>query len=230
MVACRSIPGTVAPNGADHRRSLQGYDELIMSYIESRRLLAPAGSCRWATPVSPARPADRRGSAGHWRHQLTGSGAVIEIQLRRPLSAAERTALEWAVSRYGDYLGADGHGGAGADGLMVDRRVRARVRTGRDGDSGPLLRPVGTETAASIAWRVAAPPGPDGAAVQSGTRPVPSPEGLRASAAEGPCSCGSGQGWRAGSAGSAGYQDRSLPPGQTEGHTAPFARRMVTVG
>ena len=85
---------------------LQGYDELIMSYSESRRMLAPSG----VLPVGDS-PFHLHvllidgALAGHWRHQLTGSGAVIEIQLRRPLSAAERTALERAVSRYGDYLG-----------------------------------------------------------------------------------------------------------------------------
>ena len=43
--------------------------------------------------------------AGHWRHQLSSAGAVIEVQLRRPFTAPERAALEHAVLRYGEYLG-----------------------------------------------------------------------------------------------------------------------------
>ena len=101
------ILGTVAPQREPTIVDmLQGYDELIMSYSESRLMLAPSG----VLPVGDS-PFHLHvllidgALAGHWRHQLTGSGAVIEIQLRRPLSAAERTALERAVSRYGDYLG-----------------------------------------------------------------------------------------------------------------------------
>ncbi len=101
------ILGTVAPQREPTIVDmLQGYDELIMSYSESRLMLAPSG----VLPVGDS-PYHLHvllidgALAGHWRHQLTGSGAVIEIQLRRPLSAAERTALERAVSRYGDYLG-----------------------------------------------------------------------------------------------------------------------------
>ena len=77
-----------------------------MSYFESRRLLAPAG----VLPV-PDRTiylhailVDGR-LAGHWRHQFGKNGAVVEVQLRRLLAADERTALEAAVDRYGDYLG-----------------------------------------------------------------------------------------------------------------------------
>jgi hypothetical protein len=77
-----------------------------MSYFESRRLLAPAG----VLPVAdyawygPAVLINGR-LAGHWRHQLRRSDALIEIQLRRRLSAPEQAALLAAVASYGDHLG-----------------------------------------------------------------------------------------------------------------------------
>jgi len=85
---------------------VQPYDEAIMSYFESRRLLAPAG----ALPVldysayGPAVLVDGQ-LAGHWRHQFSGKGAVIEVQLRRKFTGAELAELETAVAGYGDYLG-----------------------------------------------------------------------------------------------------------------------------
>ncbi|MET0864108.1 MAG: winged helix DNA-binding domain-containing protein, partial [Nakamurella sp.] len=85
---------------------VQPYDEVIMSYFESRRLLAPAG----ILPVpdraiyGPAVLIDGQ-LAGHWRHQLGRSDAVIEIQLRRRLSGSEQGALRAAVAQYGAYLG-----------------------------------------------------------------------------------------------------------------------------
>ena len=77
-----------------------------MSYSESRRLLAPAG----VLPV-PDRALHLHAIlldgrlTGHWRHQLTGAGAIVEVQLYRPLTATEQEALPAAVRRYGAYLG-----------------------------------------------------------------------------------------------------------------------------
>ena len=85
---------------------LQGYDELVMSYSESRRMLAPSGVLPVGNGPFHLHVLLIDGAlAGHWRHQLAGSGAVIEIQLRRPITAVERAALDRAVSRYGEYLG-----------------------------------------------------------------------------------------------------------------------------
>ena len=85
---------------------IQGYDELVMSYFESRRLLAPVG----ALPV-PDRTVHLHAIlisgrlTGHWRHQLTANAATIETQLYRPLTPPEQLSLQAAVRRYGDYLG-----------------------------------------------------------------------------------------------------------------------------
>lgn len=85
---------------------LQGYDELVMSYSESRRMLAPSGVLPVGDYVSHLHALLIDGAlAGHWRHQLSSSGAIIEVQLRRPVTAPERAALEHAVLRYGEYLG-----------------------------------------------------------------------------------------------------------------------------
>jgi hypothetical protein len=86
---------------------VQGYDEIVMSYSESRVLLTGGLG---ALPVSDRSSflhtilCDGR-LAGHWRHRLGRSGAVVEVQLRRPLTGDERDALEHAVARYGRYLG-----------------------------------------------------------------------------------------------------------------------------
>jgi hypothetical protein len=85
---------------------IQGYDELVMSYSESRHLLAPKG----ALPV-PDRTVHLHAIlvdgrlAGHWRHQLERGAAVIETQLLRPLDDEERHGLADAAQRYGHYLG-----------------------------------------------------------------------------------------------------------------------------
>ena len=85
---------------------VQGYDELIMSYFESRRLLAPAGVLPvpdWTSYLHAILIGGQL--AGHWRHQIGKNSAVVEVQLRHPLKATERTELDAAVGRYGDYLG-----------------------------------------------------------------------------------------------------------------------------
>ena len=85
---------------------IQGYDELVMSYFESRRLLAPAGVLPvpdWTSYLHAVLVDGRL--TGHWRHQLGKNSAVVEVQVRRLLTADERTALEAAVDRYADYLG-----------------------------------------------------------------------------------------------------------------------------
>ena len=85
---------------------VQGYDELVMSYFESRRLLAPKGVLPVADHAFHPNVVLLDGRlVGHWRHQLGRAGAVVEIQLRRPLVDDELAALRAAVGRYGSYLG-----------------------------------------------------------------------------------------------------------------------------
>jgi hypothetical protein len=84
---------------------VQGYDELVMSYFESRRLLAPKGVLPVADYATHLHAILLDGLlVGHWRHQLGRDGAVIDVQLRRPLVGDELAALQAAVGRYGSYL------------------------------------------------------------------------------------------------------------------------------
>jgi hypothetical protein len=86
---------------------LQGYDEMIMSYSESRRVIIRDGG------VLPVPNWDNYLHAvlidgilaGHWRHQLAARDAVIALQPIRRWSAAEHRAVAVAVARYGRYLG-----------------------------------------------------------------------------------------------------------------------------
>jgi hypothetical protein len=87
---------------------VQGYDEYVMSYSESRDVLL--------RPAPPnVRPLDRTTYyhailqdgrlIGHWRHALEKDRVIIETQLSTPLDAAEKRALKMAVDRYGQFLG-----------------------------------------------------------------------------------------------------------------------------
>lgn len=86
---------------------LQGYDELIMSYSESRRVIISDGG------VLPVPNWDNYLHAvlidgilaGHWRHQLAPRDAVVQLQPIRRWSAAEHRAVALAVAEYGHYLG-----------------------------------------------------------------------------------------------------------------------------
>ena len=105
-------PSSPARGVADDDRSnpvvdlIQGYDELVMSYFESRRLLAPKGVLPVADHAFHPNVVLLGGRlVGHWRHRLGRAGAVVEIQLRRPLVDDELAALRAAVGRYGSYLG-----------------------------------------------------------------------------------------------------------------------------
>jgi hypothetical protein len=87
---------------------VQGYDEYVMSYSESRDVLF--------RPAPPnVRPLDRTAFyhailldgrlIGHWRHALEKAGVIIQTQLARRFDAAEMQALDAAVARYGQFLG-----------------------------------------------------------------------------------------------------------------------------
>lgn len=86
---------------------VQGYDEVIMSYFESRRLLTDGRALLPVPDQSSYYHAILVDGtlAGHWRQQLGPSAAVLEIQLRRRFTRAEHRALAAAVDRYGVYLG-----------------------------------------------------------------------------------------------------------------------------
>ncbi|MGH2573962.1 MAG: winged helix DNA-binding domain-containing protein [Actinomycetota bacterium] len=86
---------------------VQGFDEIIMSYSESRHVVAPV------TPGLLVK--DRRifhnailldgRLIGLWRHDPPKGSVAVETILHRPLEPAEIRALDAAVQRYGRFLG-----------------------------------------------------------------------------------------------------------------------------
>lgn len=102
-------PGSPPQQVDDHSPRvdlLQGYDELIMSYSESRDAILPAGG---ALPVlnrdNYLHAVLIDGAlAGHWRHQFGSPDAVIQLQQLRQWLATERRAVAAAVAEYGRYL------------------------------------------------------------------------------------------------------------------------------
>jgi len=86
---------------------VQGYDEIVMSYSESRGLLTGGLATLPVADRSTALHAVLVDGvlAGHWRHRLGRDSVHIEIELLRALTAAERAALGDAAGRYGQYLG-----------------------------------------------------------------------------------------------------------------------------
>jgi len=88
-------------------RLVQGYDEYLMGYTETKSVIAPAGR-----PWSPAdRPlaslvilVDGR-IAGYWRRTIKRNEVVIEAGLYEPFGAAQMAALEAETARYGTFLG-----------------------------------------------------------------------------------------------------------------------------
>ena len=89
-------------------RLLQGYDEYIVAYTESKPVLAAAGLPR--LPPGPAmflHAIVRDGQVvGHWRRVPSSAkaGAVIEGILLKPLDRDARRALQEEVERYGRFL------------------------------------------------------------------------------------------------------------------------------
>jgi hypothetical protein len=85
---------------------LQAFDEYIIGYTESRRVLAVAGK-----PDAPrggpvhANMLTRDGQViGFWRTAPGLDEALVEVHLARPLDAATRSALEEELERFGHFL------------------------------------------------------------------------------------------------------------------------------
>jgi hypothetical protein len=86
---------------------IQGYDEIIMSYTETRDVVAPTtpGPMYWdRRTFLHAILLDGR-VIGRWRHEPPKDSIALEIVLHRPLDRAEARALHGAAKRYGRFLG-----------------------------------------------------------------------------------------------------------------------------
>jgi hypothetical protein len=88
-------------------RLIQGYDEIIMGYTETKPLLARPGS-----PWRPATPPVFRlvvlldgGVAGYWRPRPKRDRVLIEVAPMEAFSGAAMAALDKEAARYGAFLG-----------------------------------------------------------------------------------------------------------------------------
>jgi hypothetical protein len=87
---------------------LQGYDEYIVGYSESKYALAVAGGVR-SVPTAPPIPngvviLDSQ-VAGHWKRTLSKDTVVIEAALYQPLDEAQSQALQAVAARHGEFVG-----------------------------------------------------------------------------------------------------------------------------
>ncbi|CAN5192999.1 winged helix DNA-binding domain-containing protein [soil metagenome] len=86
---------------------VQGYDECIMSYSESKDvLLQPFATAapRETVVFTHAILLDGR-LIGHWRPVHGKNGVTVETSLYRPLDRVDAQALDGGVERYGRFLG-----------------------------------------------------------------------------------------------------------------------------
>jgi hypothetical protein len=86
---------------------LQGYDEYIMGYTESKRVIARPGA-DWSPATRPVFNLvvllDGR-VAGFWKRTVKKHAVVVEVELSRPFNGAQTEALEAEAARYGRFLG-----------------------------------------------------------------------------------------------------------------------------
>ena len=87
-------------------RLLQGYDEYIVGYSESKHILAPPviGRSERRALFTGVVLVDGR-VAGHWRRAPKVGDLIIEAALFAPLDRAHARALDAETERYGRFLG-----------------------------------------------------------------------------------------------------------------------------
>jgi hypothetical protein len=84
---------------------IQGYDEIVSSYGESRDLILSEVGIPGTNPDPPLLHTillDGR-VAGHWKPSLGREEVTVDTTLYRPLEAAEDAAMEQAVQRLSDF-------------------------------------------------------------------------------------------------------------------------------
>ena len=90
-------------------RLVQGYDEYLMGYTETKGVLARPGT-RWvpATPPVFALVVLRDGRvAGFWKRTLRRHEVLVEAALLEPFDDAQTRKLEQEAARYGAFIGLD---------------------------------------------------------------------------------------------------------------------------
>ena len=115
-IESRSIEGrtfwsgpAMAGAGTPHRAHLlQGYDDYVIAYSESRDVLDVDGDAG----VVPGRAAMFTHAVlldgqvvGHWRRRALAGAVAVDVQLGRSIDAASTQAIDDAVRRYGEFVG-----------------------------------------------------------------------------------------------------------------------------
>lgn len=91
--------------GAPSILLLQGYDEYVMAYGETKDiLLPPRRGAKQTILFLPAVVVDGR-LAGHWQRTVTKSAMAITVQLFEPFDARRTKALEHEAERYAWFAG-----------------------------------------------------------------------------------------------------------------------------
>ena len=101
--------GESTPPDADAPRAqlLQGYDEYIMGYNETKDVFGygSTGYIRAGLPpMTHALVIDGR-VAGHWRRTQTPKAITVDLQLYRRLNPTDLAATETAIQRFGNFVG-----------------------------------------------------------------------------------------------------------------------------
>jgi len=100
-------PGRVPASRSPAVRLVQGYDEYIMGFTETKRLLARRGSA-WvpATPPVFALVVLLDGRvAGFWRRTVRRDKVVVEAALLERFEEDQMGALKEEAARYGEFIG-----------------------------------------------------------------------------------------------------------------------------
>ncbi|TFV98155.1 winged helix DNA-binding domain-containing protein [Orlajensenia leifsoniae] len=85
---------------------LHGYDEYVMSYLETRGIIQHPDFSAPGTPDSLLHAALLDGRVvATWKHTLARSSASVELRAITPLAASVRPEIDRAVAEYGRYLG-----------------------------------------------------------------------------------------------------------------------------
>jgi len=103
-----TTPELTRAGSAPRVHLLQSYDEYIVGYAESKRLMDPDGTAR-----DLARASNRftqvvlvdGEAAGTWKRTVRRDAVLVEVDLYRPVDAAARLALRSATDDFGAFIG-----------------------------------------------------------------------------------------------------------------------------
>jgi winged helix DNA-binding protein len=86
---------------------LQGYDEYVMGYAETRYLVDPAGVARPIADRAPYALTVLLGTevAGYWKRTVGRGSVAVEVAGYTPFTRAQERAVRAAADRYGRFLG-----------------------------------------------------------------------------------------------------------------------------